>query len=232
MLAHTATLLPSPLSILYLERGIYECSPLESIRSPANMTPHFSDVGSLVFLTLPRAFIRRLRFKHARIGRVREPTLTPPSEQRKSVLLHLRIRHADQLGKVRVLLADDHRQFLTIAENLLAPAFEIVGSVPDGQAPFDVAKGVKPDVILTDISMPILGGMEASRQLNESGCAVKIIFMTAHADADFVEACLAAGALGYVLKSRIMTDLLPAIQEALEGRIFISPPFSNQGRIA
>jgi CheY-like chemotaxis protein len=155
-----------------------------------------------------------------------------PSEQGKSVLLRLRIRQADQLGKVRVLLADDHRQFLTIAENLLTPAFEIVGSVPDGQALFDVAKHVKPDVIVTDISMPILDGIEAIRQLSESGCAAKIIFLTAHSDADFVQTCLSNGALGYVLKSRIMSDLLPAIQEALVGRVFISPPSSNRERIA
>jgi DNA-binding NarL/FixJ family response regulator len=132
------------------------------------------------------------------------------------------------LGKVRVLLADDHRQFLTIVANLLTPAFEIVASVPDGQSLLEVAKRIEPEVIVTDISMPILGGMEAGRQLSESGCAAKIIFLTAHSDADFVEACLSNGALGYVLKSRIMTDLLPAIQEALAGRIFISPPFRYQ----
>jgi DNA-binding NarL/FixJ family response regulator len=146
--------------------------------------------------------------------------------------LGLRIRQADQLGKVRILLADDHRQFLTIAENLLTPAFEIVGSVPDGQTLFDVAKRIKPDVIVTDISMPILGGMEASKQLNESGCTAKIIFLTAHSDADFVQACLSNGAVGYVLKSRIISDLLPALREALAGRIFVSPPFSNQDPIA
>jgi DNA-binding NarL/FixJ family response regulator len=132
------------------------------------------------------------------------------------------------LGKVRVLLADDHRQFLTIVEGLLAPSCEVVGSVPDGQSLFDAAKRLKPDFIVTDISMPILSGLEASRQLNESGCAVKIIFLTVHSDADFVQACLSNGALGYVLKSRIMSDLLPAIQEALAGRIFISPPFADQ----
>jgi DNA-binding NarL/FixJ family response regulator len=122
-------------------------------------------------------------------------------------------------------LADDHRQFLTMVAGLLASSFEVVGSVADGQSLFDAARRLEPDFIITDISMPILSGMEASRQLNESGCAAKIIFLTGHSDADFVQACLATGALGYVLKSRIMSDLLPAVREVLAGRIFISPPF-------
>jgi DNA-binding NarL/FixJ family response regulator len=130
------------------------------------------------------------------------------------------------LGKIRILLADDHRHFRLIVESLLASAGEIVGSVPDGQSLFDAARHLKPDVIITDISMPILNGIEASKQLNESGCPAKIIFLTAHSDADFVETCLAIGAVGYVLKSRIATDLISAVREALAGRIFVSPPFS------
>jgi DNA-binding NarL/FixJ family response regulator len=113
-----------------------------------------------------------------------------------------------------------------IAQSLLASACEVVGSVPDGQSLFDAARQLNPDVIVTDISMPILGGIEASRQLSECGCTAKIIFLTAHSDADFVEACLAIGAVGYVLKPRVITDLIHAVQEALAGRIFISPPFS------
>ena len=85
---------------------------------------------------------------------------------------------------------------------------------------------LKPDVIVTDISMPILNGIEAANQLNDSGCTAKIIFLTVHSDPDFVRACLATGAFGYVVKSRITMDLLPAIQEALAGRIFVSPPLT------
>jgi DNA-binding NarL/FixJ family response regulator len=129
------------------------------------------------------------------------------------------------LCKIRILLADDHRQFRMIVESLLLSTCEVVGSVADGQSLFDAAKQLKPDVIVTDISMPILNGIEASKQLNESGCAAKIIFLTVHSGADFVETCLATGALGYVLKSQITTDLIPAVQEALAGRIFVSPPF-------
>lgn len=86
---------------------------------------------------------------------------------------------------------------------------------------------LKPDVIVTDISMPVLNGIEAANQLNEAGCTSKIIFLTVHSDPDFVRTCLATGAFGYVVKSRVATDLLPAIHEALAGRLFISPSVSH-----
>jgi DNA-binding NarL/FixJ family response regulator len=113
-----------------------------------------------------------------------------------------------------------------MVERLLASTCEVVGSVPDGQSLFDAARRLAPDVIVTDISMPILNGIEASRQLNESGCTAKIIFLTVHSDADFVETCLAIGAFGYVAKSRFAIDLIPAIKEALAGHTFVSPTFS------
>ncbi len=109
-----------------------------------------------------------------------------------------------------------------MVKTLLSSTCEIVGSASDGQSLFGAAGELKPDLIVTDISMPILNGIEASRQLNESGCTAKIIFLTVHTDLDYVRACLATGALGYVEKSRLHTDLLPAIQEALAGRMFIS----------
>lgn len=118
-----------------------------------------------------------------------------------------------------------------MVESLLQPTCEVVGSVSDGQSLFDAAKDLKPDVIVTDISMPILSGLEAGKRLIDSGCAAKIIFLTVHSDIDFVHAGLATGAMGYVLKSRIMTDLLHAIQEVLAGRIFVSPPFSQQAAV-
>ena len=111
-------------------------------------------------------------------------------------------------------------------ERLLASTCEVVGSVPDGQSLLDAARRLAPDVIVTDISMPILNGIEASRRLNESGCAAKIIFLTVHSDADFVQTCLTTGALGYVAKTRFAIDLIPAIQEVIAGHIFISPTFS------
>jgi DNA-binding NarL/FixJ family response regulator len=85
---------------------------------------------------------------------------------------------------------------------------------------------LQPDVIVSDISMPILNGIEAANKLKVSGCRSKIVFLTVHADPEIVRACLATGALGYVVKLRMETDLVPAIREALAGRIFISPPLS------
>jgi DNA-binding NarL/FixJ family response regulator len=108
-------------------------------------------------------------------------------------------------------------------ESLVGPTCEVVGSLPDGQSLFETAMHLMPDVIVSDISMPILNGIEAAVQLNEAGCTSKIIFLSVHSDPDFIRTCLAAGAFGYVVKSQISTDLIPAIQEALAGRIFISP---------
>jgi len=130
--------------------------------------------------------------------------------------------------KVRVLLADDHPLLLKAVVNHLEPTFEIVGRVADGKSLFESAMKLQADVIVTDISMPILNGIEAANKLKVSGCRSKIVFLTVHSDPEFVRACLATGALGYVVKFQMETDLLPAIQEALAGRIFISPPLNHQ----
>jgi DNA-binding NarL/FixJ family response regulator len=126
------------------------------------------------------------------------------------------------LSKVRILLADDHPHFPEIEERLLETEFEIIGKVGNGQALFEEAMRLRPDVIVTDISMPILNGIEAATRLRESGCDSRIVFLTVHADAEFVRRCLSAGAFGYVAKSRIVSELLPAIHEALAGNIFVS----------
>ena len=130
---------------------------------------------------------------------------------------------ADQLSKLRILLADDHPHVPETVSNLLQPIFEIVGTVGDGRALLEAAERLKPDVIVTDISMPILNGIKAATQLSESGCASKIVFLTVHTDPDFIRACLAIRALGYVVKRRMATDLLPAIEAALAGHVFVSP---------
>jgi len=81
---------------------------------------------------------------------------------------------------------------------------------------------LRPEVIVTDISMPILNGIEAADRLKESGCNSRIVFLTVHSDTEFVRRCLSAGAFGYVPKSRIASELVPAIREALAGNIFVS----------
>jgi len=125
--------------------------------------------------------------------------------------------------KTRVLLADDHRDLLALIRNLLEPAFEVVGAVGDGESLIEAAGKLQPDVIVTDISMPKLNGIEAANRLRESGSTSKVVFLTVHAARDFVQAVLKTGALAYVTKFRISTDFLVALKEALAGRIFVSP---------
>lgn len=126
-----------------------------------------------------------------------------------------RIRKAGQLMKARVLLADDHPRFPEMEACLLEPEFEVVGKVNNGQALIKEALRLRPDVIITDISMPIMNGIEAVERLKESGCSSRIVFLSVHGDSDFVTKCFATGALGYVVKSRIVTELVPAIRHAL-----------------
>lgn len=127
------------------------------------------------------------------------------------------------LNKPTVLLADDHPRLLEKVRNLLGRTLKVVGQVGDGQALVEAAEKLNPDVIVIDISMPILDGIEAVKRLKESGCKSKVVFLTIHADPDFVRACFIEGASGYVVKTRMATDLVPAIQAALAGHIFASP---------
>ena len=134
------------------------------------------------------------------------------------------------MGKVRILLADDHLDSLEMIERHLKPEFEVVGKVLDGCRLLEEAMRLKPDVIVSVISMPLLNGIEAADQLKESGCRSRIVFLTVHTDSDSVRRCLSAGAFGYVVKSRIGTELVPAIREALAGRIFISHHLAGRYR--
>jgi DNA-binding NarL/FixJ family response regulator len=131
------------------------------------------------------------------------------------------------VNSVRILLADDHPHVLEKVTQLLEPGYDVVGTVSDGQSLVNAVGRLKPDVLVIDIVMPILNGIEAAKQLKEDGCESKVIFLTVHADSDYVRACLATGAFGYVVKARMTTDLPHAIQEALAGRIFISPTVSS-----
>ena len=124
---------------------------------------------------------------------------------------------------MRILLADDHPNLLVIVTNLLNTLFDVVGTVGDGESLLNAAANLRPDAFVIDVSMPILTGIEVAQKLKERGNTGRIIFLTVHDDLDFVQASLATGALGYVLKPRLATDLVPAIREALADRIFISP---------
>jgi DNA-binding NarL/FixJ family response regulator len=126
------------------------------------------------------------------------------------------------VSKIRALLAEDHAAMIQKVADLLGGFCEIVGSVSDGRALLDAAEQQHPDVIVLDISMPVMSGIEAAERLIRGGTAAKLVFLTVHDDPDFVQAALATGASGYVLKSRMATDLIPAIKEALAGHRFIS----------
>jgi DNA-binding NarL/FixJ family response regulator len=134
-------------------------------------------------------------------------------------------------SSVKVLLADDHPGFPEIAEHFLEPEFEVVSKVVDGQALFDEAMRLKPDVVVTDISMPVVNGIEAADRLMEAGSKCRIVFLTVHTDADFIRRCLSTGAFGYVVKSRIATDLVPAIRQALAGHIFVSHDLPHERQV-
>ncbi len=127
------------------------------------------------------------------------------------------------MKRVRILLADDHREILKRVVHLLQGEFEVVGAVNDGQALLEAASKLRPDVVVLDISMPVMSGLEAADRLRGVGSKAKVVFLTVHEDPDFVHASRASGALGYVVKPRLTSDLVPAIKEALANRSFVSP---------
>jgi DNA-binding NarL/FixJ family response regulator len=125
--------------------------------------------------------------------------------------------------RARVLLADDHQDFLAATAGLLEPEFDVVETVGNGQTLVEEVPRLDPDLLVVDIAMPVMNGIEAARQLRAAGSRAKIVFLTVHADEDYVRAALTAGGLGYVVKSRLASDLIVALKEALEGRSFVSP---------
>jgi DNA-binding NarL/FixJ family response regulator len=126
--------------------------------------------------------------------------------------------------QIRVLIADDHADVLDDIRDLLEPDFDVVGAVSDGQQLLKAAEALKPDVIVTDISMPGLNGIEASRRIIEKDPDSKIILLTMHNDPALIEQGFAAGALGYVLKVKANMDLAQAIYQALKGKRFPAAP--------
>jgi DNA-binding NarL/FixJ family response regulator len=126
------------------------------------------------------------------------------------------------MGKVRVLLADDHDALLARVRSILCKEFEVVGTVDNGRDAVAEVRRLDPDVLVMDICMPILDGLQAAAQLRRKPCRTKVVFLTVHEDQDYVDAAFAAGASGYVTKSHVASDLVPAIREALDGHMFVS----------
>jgi DNA-binding NarL/FixJ family response regulator len=125
--------------------------------------------------------------------------------------------------KPTVLLADDHTGILESLSNLLSQDFEIVGAVRDGSAAFIAAAQLNPDIVVMDITMPHLDGIQAAREIQKNGVASRIVFVTVNEDADFIVEAFRSGASGYVFKSRLYSELVFAIAAVLAGRTFVSP---------
>jgi DNA-binding NarL/FixJ family response regulator len=132
------------------------------------------------------------------------------------------------MRRPRLLLADDHNLLLDGIKLMLEPEFDLVGTVEDGQALLAAAQELTPDLILLDISMPLLNGLDAAGQLHKSLPSAKLIFVTMHEDADFVIAALRAGAAGYVVKRAAASEVLTAIREVLKGHYYVSPLIARE----
>ena len=127
------------------------------------------------------------------------------------------------MSRPRILLADDHPAVLKATNGLLKAQFDVVGTVVDGATLVSEALRLCPDVIVADITLPVLSGIDAARQLRDSASSAKIVFLTVHSEQQFVDACMAEGALGYVHKSCMKAHLIPAIQAALLGQSYVGP---------
>jgi DNA-binding NarL/FixJ family response regulator len=127
------------------------------------------------------------------------------------------------MGKTSVLLADDHRIVLEGLKGLLGDEFEVVGTAENGRVLVEQAAKLRPDVIVADISMPQLNGIEAARQIKKTNKRVKIVFLTMHPDATYAADAFEAGASGFVLKHAAPSELVTAIHEAMKGRTYITP---------
>ena len=122
------------------------------------------------------------------------------------------------MAKTRILLADDHRLVAEGLRSLLEPDFELVAIVEDGRALLEAAERYWPEVVVVDVSMPLLNGIEAVRILKKKNDRVKVVFLTMHVDVDYALSALEAGASGYVLKHSAATELLTAIDHAIQGK--------------
>jgi DNA-binding NarL/FixJ family response regulator len=131
------------------------------------------------------------------------------------------------VSRPRVLLADDHRVVSEGLKRLLADDFELAGVVEDGRALVAAAKKLKPDVIVADITMPHLNGIDAMAQLKKDNAQIKVVFLTMHQDPAYARRALEAGAAGFVVKHSAPAELVMAIHAALKGQTFITPALAS-----
>jgi len=128
----------------------------------------------------------------------------------------------------RVLLADDHRMFAEGIKRILAPEFDLLEVVEDGQALLEAAERLKPDVVVADITMPRLNGIDATTRLRQMNDRVRVVLLTMHPDTAFVRRAFDAGASGYVLKHSAPDELIAAINAALKGKTFVTPTLAGE----
>jgi DNA-binding NarL/FixJ family response regulator len=127
------------------------------------------------------------------------------------------------LSKIRVLVADDHQAVLNAVQRHLSEEFELVGAAANGQEALEAVHQLDPDVLVTDVSMPVLNGFEVASTLQANKSRAKIIFLSLNSASEFHRAAFAVGASGYVSKTRLATDLTLAIRVVWSGSTFISP---------
>ena len=132
------------------------------------------------------------------------------------------------MKRPRLLLADDHKIVLEGLRGILEPEFEIVGAVEDGCALVAEAERMSPDVVVADISMPGLNGMDAARQIKKMDEQIKIVFLTMHSDVSYAAGAFDAGASGFVLKHSAPQELITAIREAMQGRTYVTPMIAGE----
>ena len=127
------------------------------------------------------------------------------------------------MSRARVLIADDHKIVVEGLKKLLGPEFEIAGAVEDGRELVKAVEKLRPDVIVADISMPGLNGIEAVRQIKKVHEEMKVVFLTMHPDVAYAASAFKAGASGYVLKHSAPDELVTAIRAALQGKTYVTP---------
>jgi DNA-binding NarL/FixJ family response regulator len=132
------------------------------------------------------------------------------------------------MNRPRILIADDHQILAEGLRGLLEPEFEVVGVVANGRELVAAAKKHRPDLIVADVTMPSLNGIDAAVQLHDMGVNSKVVFLTMHRDVAYARQAMAAGAAGFVLKHSVASELVTAVREALQGRTYVTPMIAGE----
>ena len=132
------------------------------------------------------------------------------------------------MSKARVLLADDHRIVIEGLKKLLEPEYDVVGTVEDGRALIAAVEKLQPDVVVADISMPHLNGIEAVRQIRKKDPQIRVVILTMHQDVQYAARAFEAGASGFVLKVSAPSELITAMSEVLKGKTYVTPIIAGE----